>query len=483
MNLRPAFAALASVSLINALSWLLIGRLGIDNVLMLHLLPVLFCAFRYGRWSGILAAILAVFGFDFCFVPPYGSLTVHDSRYLLTFAIFLSLSLFISHVSSQLRRQARTAQRREARARELAALGQALCGAFSRDQIITASTRHLAAAFPEAEARLCLLEAQGGFSIHPPGADGLDPERIRRLLDQGGMEEDEGRLYLPLRAALRCRGVLVLLPRQNWSPSEETRSILATCGSQIALSLERDHFITVAHEVELGIEEERLRNSLLAAVSHDLRTPLTAIIGTASLLDKQLAGSPGAELSRLILDRSRSLHRNMENILELARFQDGKVTPHFQDLPVEEAFGSALFVLDEALQGRPVDFDLPCPGLCVRADPVMLERLLVNLIDNAIKYSPAGSAIGLAARRSGDLVEILVRDHGDGLPEGDVEALFTPFVRGDASRSGTGLGLSICRCICRVHRGHLDALPAEGGGSVFRLSLPAVAALEIPESP
>jgi two-component system sensor histidine kinase KdpD len=276
---------------------------------------------------------------------------------------------------------------------------------------------------------------------------------------------------------MRTRGVLVLRVADPATLAEpDNRRLAEAVAALAAQTLERLHYIAVAQQTLVAMESERLRHSLLAALSHDLRTPLTALTGQAETLQRQLAreASPHAAQAATLQTQSQRISRLVTNLLEMARLQAGGVTLRRDWLPPQELFGSAIAALGGATASHRLQVDAPLDCPMLYADPILLERLLVNLLENALKYSPAGSTITLAASASAQHILLSVADQGRGLPPGNPDALFTAFTRGEreSAISGVGLGLAICRTIADVHGGRISAANLPAGGARFTLSLP-----------
>jgi len=280
---------------------------------------------------------------------------------------------------------------------------------------------------------------------------------------------------------MRVRGVLVVEPPAGSRPwGIEQRRLLQTCASLLAISLERIHYIEVAQSSTVQIESERLRNSLLSAISHDLRTPLASLVGLADALE--LTPPPLSDAQREVAGAMRQSATRMNalvnNLLDMARLQAGAVQLHLAWQPLEEVVGSALAACAAPLAGRDIRIDLPDDLPLLHLDPVLFERVLVNLLENAAKYTPAGSAIELSARARSDSVVILLDDHGPGLPRGHEARVFEKFERGqrESALPGVGLGLAICRAIVQAHGGTIEGHNRETGGAVqgarFTINLP-----------
>ena len=463
------------------------------NVVMLYLLAVVFIAIRFGRGASVLASFLSVASFDFFFVPPRFSFSVSDSQYLFTFAIMLAVSLIISNLMANLRFQARIAHYRERRADALYTMTKSLSGALMIEQIIEISTEHVAPVF---QAKVAVLLPDSHEKVRPPVSGGdakatlqeLDNDVAQWVYDnaqKAGLGTNtlpsNAVLYIPLQAPMRTRGVLAIAPHdphQVFQP--EQQQLLDTFASQIALALERVHYVDVAQDALINMEAERLRNSLLSAISHDLRTPLTAIVGLASTLDQQpeLQVEKRHELSHAIHEEALRMSGLVANLLDMARLQSGKINLNLQWQPIEEVVGSALRACSHSLIGYQLETHLASNLPLLSFDAVLIERVLCNLLENAAKYG-AGQ-ITLSAIKHQDDVWVIVKDNGPGLPVGI--NIFEKFTRGDveAASPGVGLGLAICEAIIGAHNGKIWAETLDEGGAQFTFSLPVGVAPAMP---
>ena len=505
--------AVASCAATTALAFVLNDFLHPANVIMLYLVGVMLVAMRHGRSASALVSLLSVLSFDFFFVEPRFSISVSDVQYLLTLLVMLAVSLFISSLTARLRRQASVAMQRETRASNLYMLGKELSAVLTLDQILEIGRRHLAAVFG---ARIAFFLPDSANQLHL-----AEPEQesgrahVLKSVDAGvaqwvydnGQPAGKGTatlpsaaaLYLPLTATMRTRGVLAfdiegvneeerqLAAAQLALP--ENRQMLEIFCSQIAMAIERLHYAEVAQDALVSMESERLRNSLLSAISHDLRTPLTSLVGSADVL----AANPRLDedaraMARTIGEQSQKMVGLMNNLLDMARLQAGVVTLNRQWNALEEVAGSALRLLSKALEGHPVEVRLPAGLPLLRVDAVLLERVFANLVENAVKYSPQGSAIAIAAHvesmEDAQQVKVSVSDHGRGFPPAMAQHAFEKFTRGDneSSTPGVGLGLAICRAIVEAHQGRIWIAPQEQGqGATICFTLPVEAQPDLPE--
>ena len=284
-------------------------------------------------------------------------------------------------------------------------------------------------------------------------------------------------LYVPLKAPMRTRGVLALEPkdpRRLMAP--EQGRLLDTFARLIAISLERVHYVDVAQSTTVQMESERLRNSLLSAISHDLRTPLAALVGLADSMAMTKPAPTGEQVDIAVSMREEALRMNalVNNLLDMARLQSGAVKLNRQWQPLEEVVGSALKSVRSSLVEHRASVELPEDLPLLELDAVLIERVFCNLLDNAAKYTPNGSSIAIGAAASGASVEVWVADNGPGLPAGKEEMIFKKFERGqkESATSGVGLGLAICRAIIEAHGGRIRAENRRDGGARFVFTLP-----------
>jgi two-component system sensor histidine kinase KdpD len=467
--------------------------LDLANIVMLFLLAVFFTAVKLGRGPALASAILSVAAFDFFFVPPRLTFAVSDAQYLVTFAVMLIVALITGQLTAGLRFQVTVAQSREQRTKALYEMARELSAALTDEQIAEIAQRFVAQGF-NARATLLLLDLKDKLSPVGGSSDPAPDIGIAQwALDHGepaGMSTDTlpsaPMFYVPLRAPMRMRGVLALQPLDlPWLPTPEQQRLLDTSATLIAIAIERVHYITVAQDALVHMESERLRNSLLSALSHDLRTPLTALAGLAESLSLAGPALPRsqAEIALAIREEALRINALVNNLLDMARLETGSVKLRREWQPLEEVVGVALQARASVLARHAIRVDLPADLPLLEFDAVLMERVFCNLLENAAKYTPEGSRIEISARRRGDEVEIVVADNGPGLPAGKEEALFEKFARGqvESAVSGVGLGLAIVRAIVEVHKGSVRAENCAEGGARFVISLPAGEPPQVPE--
>ncbi|RKP43720.1 DUF4118 domain-containing protein [Trinickia fusca] len=494
--------ATAICAVITAIASRLMVHLDLTNLVMLYLLGVVFTAVRLGRGPGVLLSFLSVAAFDFFFVPPRMSFSVTDTQYLLTFLGMLLTSLVISHLTSSLRREASVARHRERRTGAMYAMARELGAALTTEQIVEIGSRHVSEVF---RARVAILLPDSADKvkqkIEEPDekvtlqGEALDIDVGQWVYDQ---QKPAGRgtdtlpaaqaLYLPLKAPMRTRGVLaVVMENASELAIPEQQRMLDAFAAQIALALERVHYVDIARDALVNMESERLRNSLLSAISHDLRTPLTAIVGFSSMLAQTRAGmaapQPGDELVEAIHEEALRMTGIVTNLLDMARLQAGSLRLNRQWTPLEETVGAALAACKRVLAPHPASVTLAPELPLLQLDAVLMERLFSNLFENAAKYTPAGTPIAIGAQRIDEdgrpFVRVTVDDNGPGLPHGMEARIFEKFTRGEkeSAKPGIGLGLAICRAIVEAHGGTIGAanrLGPEGTiiGAQFWFTLP-----------
>jgi two-component system sensor histidine kinase KdpD len=458
----------------------------VPDLEMLFLLGVVVVALTSTRWASLTAAALAVVAYDFFFVPPAYTLDVADARYLLTFAMMFGVSLTIATLTHRLREGQHAAFVREHRSSVLYALTRGLGAAVDERGIAEACVEAAAAAFDADAVFLRVRGEQPAPVAALPAEAALDPAELdvaHWVVARGqpaGLGADmlgaEPVLCAPVRAWGEVAAVLAVRPHGDRIPDAEQRSLLEAMGRQAALAMDRVRLSEEARQAKVHAETEQLRSGLLSAVSHDFRTPLAAVVGAATTLRDEadaLDAATRRELTEAICDEAERLERLVSNLLDMTRLDSGAVEPKREWVPLDEVVGSALGRLERMLAGRTVETKIAANAAMVSIDPILIEQLIVNLLENAAKYTPAASAIELRATRDGAAVALEVSDHGPGIPAGDEERIFERFRRGrHPGVRGVGLGLAVSRAIAKAHGGTLAASNRDGGGATFRLTLP-----------
>lgn len=477
-----AFALCALITLF--FQWLLPG-FDQANLVMVYLLGVVIIALLFGRWPSVLAAVINVASFDLFFVQPEWSFSVSDVQYLLTFGVMLIVGITVGNLTAGVRYQARVARYREQRARYLYEMSHGLSQSLTAADIAKTSSHFLASSF---QAKAALLLPQEDGRLQPQGGENslqaVDEAIARWSFDKGqpagaGTDTLPALPYqlLPLRASQHTFGLLAIEPqslRQLMVP--EQQRLLQTFTVLIASALERLHLAHSAEQARLDTEREQLRNSLLAALSHDLRTPLTVLLGQAELLAQALAaeGSPQAHQAGQMRQQVLSTTRLVNNLLDMARLQSGGFSLRKEWQSLEEIVGAALHMLEPLLSPRQIKVELPAPMVLINCDGSLLERVFSNLLENAIKYAGPDAMMGIRARVQPGWLAVEVWDNGPGIPPEQVQQIFDKFARGNKESAipGVGLGLAICRAIVEIHGGRIWAENGANGGASFNFRLP-----------
>lgn len=478
-------AAGAVVGAVTAIAWWVFGRGRDADIVMTYLLGVVVVAMRFGYGPSLAAAVLGVLAFDVFFVPPYLRLEVADLRHVVTFAVFLVVALVLSHLTRRIREQADSARDRERRTATLYALSRELGRAPSRARMLEVAARHMRD----------MLDAK--VAILVPGSDGV---LAPTLADDGafvgaaeelraaewtwahqrpcgaGTDTLPGRAaFVPLRGALGRAGVLAFVPTRDAVAAD--RRLVETASDLVGSAIERFQLADEARAAQLRVEAEQMRNALLSSVSHDLRTPLGVVTGATSALlgpDAPKGERERRELVRTAHAEAERLARLVDDLLDMTRLESGTLRVSREPQPLEEVLGAALNHVEPRLEGRAVTTAIPDDLPLVSIDAALVEQVLVNLLENAVKYTPSGAPIHVGARpRDAREVEVEVADRGPGVPPEHAEKVFDKFHRvREGEGGGVGLGLTICRGIVQAHGGRIWVEPRAGGGASFRFTLP-----------
>ena len=477
--------AIVVVLIATGISVALRAHVAATNLVAVYLLGVVFVAVRCSRKASALASFLSVAAFDFFCVPPYLTFRVDDYQYLLTFAGMLVVALVVSAQTARIRRQAEDASAREARNESLYRLSRRLAGETRVFDIAKTAASyaeetlqgHVVIFLPE-EDKIVFRRRTSYQLLVPTFEESVAQWAFDRGEKAGLATETHGNataLYIPLKGAGETVGVMAVVPSRRAGLLDEELQLLEVIASQTAMAIERTRSQHAAESARVQVQTEQMRSSLLSAVSHDLRTPLASITGAASTLRSQadkLDQETRQELLDSIADEAERLSRLVGNLLDMTRLQSG-VELRRDFFPLEEIVGAALQRIEAQLEQRRVITRLPDDLPLVYVDDVLVGQLLVNLLDNAIKYTPRGSPIEVEAEATSDAVVLKVCDRGPGFAPGDESRIFEKFYRGkSACARGAGLGLAICRAIVEAHRGSVEALNRPGGGAMFRIRLP-----------
>jgi two-component system, OmpR family, sensor histidine kinase KdpD len=472
-----------------AIAFFIYPHLELVNLVMVYLLGVTVAGLRLGRGPSVLTSVLNVAAFDFCFVPPRFSFAVADAQYLVTFVVMLVVALVIANLVSSVRQQTRVAGARERRTAMLYAMSRELAGTRGIAQMARVAVRHVAEVF---ECKAVVLLPGDGGKLHYPTDSPLEQSLVGADLAVAQWVADHGRqaglgtdtlpaapaLNLPLGDAQRRLGVLAVLPghpRRVLLP--EQRHLLETFAGQIGIALERAQLAERAESTRVAAESESLRNTLLASISHDLRTPLAVMAGAGSTLAEQGTSMDEAtrkSLARSIETKAHEMSELISNVLDLVRFESGQIVLRRDWEALDDLVHSALSAAGRRLDAYSIDLRIPSDLPQVHVDAKLIVQLFGNLLDNVAKYTPPGTQVTVTAAPDGPIMRVTVDDNGPGLPPGDPARLFDKFQRGheEGSIVGVGLGLAICRAVVREHGGEITARNRPGGGARFEFTLP-----------
>ncbi len=459
------------------------------NIVMVFLLGVAFVAAWLGRGPAIAASMVSVLVFDFCFIPPRFSFAVSDAQYVLTFAVMLVIGLLISTLTARVQLQLRLSQQQERRTATLFRLTRQLSELVGSDFLMQTSGRQLSEMFSGEV--VIFLRIENGVELRFGQQTSIAALPVNAVVAQWVAEHSQlagagtdtlpnaTALFVPLVGSQRTVGAIGV--RSDDSArflDPEQRRLLETCASLIALAIERDLSLLEVQESQLNVQTEQMRSSLLSSVSHDLRTPLTGIAGAASLLAEQREQLPAEqqhELAVSILDEADRLNRLVGNLLDLTRLQAGAIQLQRELQPIDDVIGVVLRRMERQLRNHPVQTTVPVDLPPVPIDEILIQQVLINLLDNAAKFAPAGTPIELSVTSSETALVVEVADHGPGIPLGQEQRLFEKFVQADQhKRSGSGLGLAICKGVVELHGGRIEAANRIDAdcGAVFRFTLP-----------
>jgi two-component system sensor histidine kinase KdpD len=496
--LRNYLLSAFTVLLATGLAGLVFRRTELADIVMIYLLGILIVATRLGRGPSTLASILSVAAFDFFFIPPYLTFAVSDFRHVGTFGVMLLLGIVIGNLTERNRAQARLARSREQRTQALYRLGQELARSGGSTALVASAIQSVAIQF-QSQAVVLLPDTGGHLDVstHPTAFPITDLERgvAQWVFDHGepaglGTNTLPGAraTYLPLRAAVGAVGVLGVLPEgaPRWAEPDQ-RQLLEAFANQTALALERSLLAEQGALDRRRADEERLRNALLSSVSHDLRTPLGVITGAVStaLETPDLPEPARRELLQSAQEEAQRLHRLVSNLLDITRLESGALDLHTEWTPMEEVVGAALNRRELAADAQRIRVTIPADLPLVAMDGVLMEQLILNLLDNALKYSPPGTPVDIKAWAAGKSLTLSISDQGPGIAAGDEERIFEKLARGQTSsnRPGAGLGLAICKGIVTAHGGRIQAVNHPQGGAQFLVTLPLGTPPKMPEEP
>ncbi|MGE0282200.1 MAG: DUF4118 domain-containing protein [Rhizobiaceae bacterium] len=464
--------------------------LDVSNVALVFLAAVLASAVTYGLWPSIFTAVLSALTYNFFFLPPLYTFTIGDPENVVSLFFFAVVAIVTGNLTSRVRAQAISAGQRARTTEELYTFSRKLAGSVVLDDLLWATAYQIALML---KVRVVLLLPEDGVITVRAG---YPPEDVLAEADFAAAKWtwEHGRpagrdadtlpgvhwLFLPMRTGRGLVGVVGLdADRSGPLMTPDRRRLLDALVDQAALAIERINLAKDIDAARLTAETERLRSALLTSISHDLRTPLASILGAATSLKNYrdtLDEDAKSELAGLIQEEAERLNRFISNLLDMTRLESGKIIPREELTDLSDVVGSALERARKVIGAHEVRVDIQQDLPMLRLDPVLLEQVLFNLLDNGAKYSPVGSEIMLTARRDGQTVTVQVIDQGEGIPEQDLERIFDKFYRVhamDRRRAGTGLGLAICRGFIETMRGQIIAANRKDrSGAIFTITLP-----------
>ena len=496
-------AYLVSGSLVigSLLVGLTLQKFGITNVALVFLTGVLVSAINYGLWPSLFACMISILAYNFFFLPPLHTFTIADPENVVALFFFAVVAVLASNLAARVRNQAMVARSRARATEDLFLFSKKLAGVVTLDDLLWATAFQMASML---KLRVVLLVPQDGIlavrSGYPPEdelteADIAAAKWCFETKQSAGRGADSlpgaKRLFLPVATG---RGVVAVVGLDNDTPgpmlTPDQRRLLDALSDQAALAIERINLSQDVERAKLTAETERLRTALLTSISHDLRTPLASILGSATSLRryrKNLDDAQQEDLIGTIQDESERLNRFINNLLDMTRLESGAIIPHAEAVDLTDVVGSALRRAAGVLGSHRIHIEIPPDLPMAKVDAVLFEQVLFNLLDNAAKYSPPNTEVRIRARFEAPLIYLTLADEGPGIPAEDQERVFDKFYRvhaGDQKRVGTGLGLAICRGFVEAMGGTIGVgNRTDRSGAVFSLALPAAEGSVSPETP
>jgi two-component system sensor histidine kinase KdpD len=472
----------AAPFLCTLVDWPLRHWVGQAGILMTYLLGVFLVASRCGRGPSLMASLLTAPLFAFYFARPIFSFAIHDLENMIGLTVMIVVANVTGSLLEKSKLQAELARQREIRASALYRLSKDLAAAQDHESVGRIAVEHVHDEFGAASV---LLNADADDRLQLPSSlplpfslTGIDLAEAQRMFEARKFKQENHTAYYPLKGSRAWQGILIMQAAKPFpAQSPERAAFLDTFCHLIAQTLERLQLAAQAKEATLQAETEAMRNALLSSISHDLRTPLTRIIGAANALienDTDLEPSERRDFKYIVLEEAQRMSELTGKLLDMARLSSGEIVLHPDWNALEEIVGSALNRLEKHLQDRPVRTVLADNLPLLWIDAVLIEQVLVNLVENAIKYSPAGSPVDICAQIQDGRCRLAVADYGPGIAKGQETKIFEKFYRGacESDQSGVGLGLALCKAIVEAHGGLIRAGNRAGKGAEFVILLP-----------
>ena len=465
-------------------------NISVSNYIMTYILAVLLVANLTDRHIyGVIASVLGVMVFNFFFTVPYYTFVAYSPEYPITFIIMLIVALITSTLTARVKSETRLAEMRENRIRILYQLERNLLAVKNTEQVAKVASKDIAQLFGM-PVLVAIADIHGELSIQSiQGKNVYDRENEKiasaEAFQSGNacgagtpLFSDCRAYYQPINGQTGVLGIIGIAFDDNYHLTDSQRVFLDTIGAQIALVLERERLYEKQQEVKMESAREHLRGDLLRAVSHDLRTPLAGILGSASAILENYDALPDnvrKDFLQSIYNDTEWLNNLVENILSMTRFDEGRVNLKKETEVVEEIVAEAVSRIKKRSKRHEICVTIPNEMIMIPADGTLIEQVLVNLLDNAIKHTPEGSRVCVSVVKEENSVAFEVSDNGPGIPEDDLPFIFNRFYTREhaGSRRGIGLGLAICKSIIEAHGGEITAMNAPAGGSVFRFTIPA----------
>ncbi|TWF53436.1 sensor histidine kinase [Neorhizobium alkalisoli] len=489
-RLRPYLNSTVFVGLAILSGFVLDQTLDVRNLALVLLMAVLASAVRGGLGPGLYASILGALSFNFFFLDPRYTFTVQDPESLVALVFYLGVAIVASNLTAAVQRQAAAARQRARTTEDLYLFSKKLAGTGTLDDVLWATAFQIASML---KVRVVILLPEGDTIAvkagYPPDDTLVDAdiaaakwawEHNRPAGRAADTLPGAKRLYLPLRTGREAVGVIGLdNDRQGPLLTPDQQRLFDALADQAALAIERIQLVSDVDKAKLAAETDRLRTALLTSISHDLKTPLAAIMGSAGALKDfgtEIPEEARAELLTSVIDESERLNRFIANLLDMTRIGSGAMEPNYALHYLGDVVGTALSRAAKITSGHRIEVNIPADLPMLRIDPVLFEQVLFNLVDNAAKYAPEGTVIDMRSWRNGNAILISVIDEGPGIPPEDLERIFDSFYRvrkGDHVRAGTGLGLSICRGFVEAMGGTIRAANrSDRSGAIFTISMP-----------